>query len=117
MALNDAAGISLGKSFNSFVIEKGGHSKLSFTKQDMINAVHVQRRLILFQGDALAVEQHFIKMTEEDPNFYSAIQQDQEGKLLNVFWADARGRAMYRDFGDIGSFDTTFLCNRHNDVA
>ncbi|XP_021725297.1 protein FAR1-RELATED SEQUENCE 5-like [Chenopodium quinoa] len=113
MALNDAAGISLGKSFNSFVIEKGGHSKLSFTKQDMINAVHVQRRLILFQGDAHAVEQRFTKMTEEDPNFYSAIQQDKEGKLLNVFWADARGRAMYRDFGDIVSFDTTFLCNRY----
>ncbi|XP_021762941.1 protein FAR1-RELATED SEQUENCE 5-like [Chenopodium quinoa] len=110
MALNDAAGISLGKSYNSFVIEKGGPSKLSFTKQDMINVVHVQRRLILFQGDALAVEQHFTKMTEEDPNFYSDIQQDQEGKLLNGFWYDARGRAMYRDFGDIVSFDTTFLC-------
>ncbi|XP_021737710.1 protein FAR1-RELATED SEQUENCE 5-like [Chenopodium quinoa] len=113
MALNDANGISLGKSFNSFVIEKGGHSKLLFTKQDMMNAVHVQRRLILFQGDALAVEQHFTKMTEEDPNFYSAIQQDKEGKILNVFWADARGRAMYRDFGDIVLFDTTFLCNRY----
>ncbi|XP_021753775.1 protein FAR1-RELATED SEQUENCE 8-like [Chenopodium quinoa] len=40
--------------------------------------------------------------------------KDQEGKLLNVFWADARCHAMYRHFGDVVSFDTTFLCCNHH---
>ncbi|KAL2893104.1 Protein FAR1-RELATED SEQUENCE 8 [Bienertia sinuspersici] len=32
---------------------------------------------------------------------------------MNVFWSDARCRAMWEDFGDIITFDTTFQTNRY----
>ncbi|XP_056691960.1 protein FAR1-RELATED SEQUENCE 6-like [Spinacia oleracea] len=113
MVLNDATGISLNKSFNSLVIGSGRHANVSYNHRDLRNAVNLERRRTIFGGDAAAVEAHFKKMHEFNKDFYSAIQTDQEGKLLNVCWADARCMAQYKDFGDIITFDTTFLCNRY----
>ncbi|WOK91568.1 protein FAR1-RELATED SEQUENCE 6-like [Canna indica] len=39
---------------------------------------------------------------------------DGEGHLRNVFWADARSRAAYESFGDVVSFDSTYLTNMYN---
>ncbi|XP_018821417.2 protein FAR1-RELATED SEQUENCE 5-like [Juglans regia] len=38
---------------------------------------------------------------------------DDEGRLKNVFWADPHSRATYQDFGDVVTFDTTYLTNRY----
>ncbi|XP_042942622.1 protein FAR1-RELATED SEQUENCE 5-like [Carya illinoinensis] len=38
---------------------------------------------------------------------------DDEGRLRNVFWADPRSRAAYKYFGDVVTFDTTYLTNRY----
>lgn len=112
MVLNDSAEISMTKSYNSIVIARGGQENLSFNKSDLRNAVNIVRRRVIFGGDADAVQEYFEKMSDANSNFYSAIQTDEEGKLVNVFWADARARAQYKDFGDIVTFDTTFLCNK-----
>ncbi|KAL2904117.1 Protein FAR1-RELATED SEQUENCE 8 [Bienertia sinuspersici] len=32
---------------------------------------------------------------------------------MNVLWSNARSRAIHKDFGDIITFDTTFLCNMY----
>ncbi|KAL7251552.1 hypothetical protein ACSBR1_013398 [Camellia fascicularis] len=37
-----------------------------------------------------------------------------DGRLKNVFWADARGRATYESFGDVVSFDSTYLTNKYD---
>ncbi|XP_042968141.1 protein FAR1-RELATED SEQUENCE 5-like [Carya illinoinensis] len=34
-------------------------------------------------------------------------------RLKNVFWADARSRAAYQSFGDVITFDTTYLTNAY----
>ncbi|XP_059663719.1 protein FAR1-RELATED SEQUENCE 6-like [Cornus florida] len=39
---------------------------------------------------------------------------DDEGRLRNVFWADARCRAAYESFGDVITFDSTYLTNRYD---
>ncbi|XP_039123339.1 protein FAR1-RELATED SEQUENCE 6-like [Dioscorea cayenensis subsp. rotundata] len=39
---------------------------------------------------------------------------DEEGRLRNVFWADARSRSAYEAFGDVISFDTTYLTNKYD---
>ncbi|KAI8539107.1 hypothetical protein RHMOL_Rhmol09G0155300 [Rhododendron molle] len=39
---------------------------------------------------------------------------DDEGRLRNVFCADARSRAACKEFGDVVTFDTTYLVNRHD---
>jgi hypothetical protein len=39
---------------------------------------------------------------------------DDDSRLQNVFWAHARSRAAYEFFGDIITFDTTYLTNRYD---
>ncbi|XP_048127783.1 protein FAR-RED ELONGATED HYPOCOTYL 3-like [Rhodamnia argentea] len=39
---------------------------------------------------------------------------DEEGRLRNVFWADARSRAAYESFGDVLFFDTTYLTDKYD---
>ncbi|XP_039138900.1 protein FAR1-RELATED SEQUENCE 6-like [Dioscorea cayenensis subsp. rotundata] len=39
---------------------------------------------------------------------------DEEGRLRNIFWADARSIAAYEAFGDVISFDTTYLKNKYD---
>ncbi|KAL2929411.1 Protein FAR1-RELATED SEQUENCE 3 [Bienertia sinuspersici] len=82
---NDQAGISIAKSYNSLLVE----------------------------SDAVALEKYFQQQYEYNQEFYSAIERDDDGRLMNAFWSDARSRAMHKDFGDIITFDTTFLCNRY----
>ncbi|XP_040999645.1 protein FAR1-RELATED SEQUENCE 5-like [Juglans microcarpa x Juglans regia] len=38
---------------------------------------------------------------------------DDETRLRNVFWADAYSRAAYESFGDVITFDTTYLTNAY----
>ncbi|XP_062152045.1 protein FAR1-RELATED SEQUENCE 5-like [Alnus glutinosa] len=39
---------------------------------------------------------------------------DDDCRLRNVFWADARSRAAYDYFGDVITFDTTYLTNSYD---
>jgi len=45
--------------------------------------------------------------------FYAVMDLDDESRLRNVFWADARSRASYESFGDVVTFDTTYLTNKY----
>jgi hypothetical protein len=42
------------------------------------------------------------------------MDMDDKGRLRNVFWVDARSRASYEFFGDVITFDTTYLTNRYD---
>ena len=53
-------------------------------------------------------------MRELNNTFYCEIDIDAENRIINVFWADARSRAALVDFGDVISFDTTYLTNKYN---
>jgi hypothetical protein len=52
-------------------------------------------------------------MQSINDDFYFAIDFDDDGRLKNVFWADARSRTAYEDFGDVVTFDTTYLTNKY----
>ena len=45
---------------------------------------------------------------------FFSIDLDEEDRLKNVFWADARSRAAYKYFGDVITFDTTYLTNKYD---
>jgi len=79
----------------------------------MTNVLEIERRRTRLEGDAAAVEAYFKKMKVDNDTFFSSIQRDSEGRLMNVFWADARSRAAFEDFGDVVTFDTTHLTNRY----
>nr|XP_043625847.1 protein FAR1-RELATED SEQUENCE 6-like [Erigeron canadensis] len=114
LELNDAAGIPLNKNFHSLVIEAQGYENLHFGERDCRNFIAKVRLLRLGIGDAEALRNYFVRMQRQSPIFYYVIDIDDEGRLRNVFWADARSRAAYKSFGDVVSFDSTYLTNRYN---
>ncbi|GAU23098.1 hypothetical protein TSUD_183990 [Trifolium subterraneum] len=90
--MNDDAGVTINKTFQSLVKDAGGggHENISFCERDVKNYVNKERRAI----------------GKEDV--------DNEFHVRNVFWADARSRAAYEDFGDVVTFDTTYLTNKYD---
>ncbi|XP_042974208.1 protein FAR1-RELATED SEQUENCE 6-like isoform X2 [Carya illinoinensis] len=52
-------------------------------------------------------------MRKMNDGFISVMDVDDEFRVRNVFWADARSRAAYEYFGDVITFDTTYLTNRY----
>lgn len=62
--------------------------------------------------DAQNLLNYFKKMQGENPGFYYAIQLDDENRMTNVFWADARSRTAYSHFGDSVTFDTMYRPNQ-----
>lgn len=51
-------------------------------------------------------------MQYKSDGFFSLMDLDNDSKLRNVFWADARSRAAYKHFDDVITFDTIYLTNR-----
>ncbi|XP_044946316.1 protein FAR1-RELATED SEQUENCE 4-like [Hordeum vulgare subsp. vulgare] len=114
LELNDRAGIRVNKNFNSFVVAADGHENLTFGEKTCRNFLEKTRRLKFGSGDAEAVRDYFIKMQSDNPNFFSVMDVDDESRLRNVFWDDARSRAVYESFHDVITFDTTYLVNKYD---
>ncbi|XP_040996090.1 protein FAR-RED IMPAIRED RESPONSE 1-like [Juglans microcarpa x Juglans regia] len=111
--INDMAGIRMNKSFGSLVVGPGGFENLSFLEKDCRNYIDKARHLRLGKGGAGALQEYFCRMQYKNPGFFALMDLDDEGRLRNVFWADPRSRAAYQYFGDVVTFDTTYLTNRY----
>lgn len=109
--INDKAGIGMAKSFNVLVVEAGDFEKLSFIKKDARNYIDKARHHRLGKRGADALRGYFERMQYKNDGFYSSIDLDDDGRSKNVFWADARSRTTYEYFGDVVTFDTTYLTN------
>ncbi|KQJ89286.1 hypothetical protein BRADI_4g24666v3 [Brachypodium distachyon] len=114
LELNDRAGIRVNKNFNSLVVAADGHENLTFGEKECRNYLEKTRRLKFGSGDAEAVRDYFMKMQSDNPKFFSLMDVDDESRLKNVFWADARSRAVYDSFDDVITFDTTYLVNKYD---
>ncbi|KAI4385412.1 hypothetical protein MLD38_003440 [Melastoma candidum] len=52
------------------------------------------------------------KMQAKNPGFFYAVQLDEQNRLANIFWADARSRHAYSHFGDAVILETLYrLCH------
>ncbi|KAH9777143.1 protein FAR1-RELATED SEQUENCE [Citrus sinensis] len=100
--------------FNSIVVGAGGYENVTFLEKDCRNFVDKTRRLQLEEGDAMALLKYFKKKQAEYNGFFFSIDLDKEDRLKNVFWADSRSRAAYKYFGDVITFDTTYLTNKYD---
>ncbi|XP_020080380.1 protein FAR-RED IMPAIRED RESPONSE 1-like [Ananas comosus] len=112
--LNDRTGIRLNKNFNSIAVEAGGYENLTFGENDARNYIEKVRRLRLGEGDGEAICNYFREMQERNGNFFYSIDLDDDSRLRNVFWADARSRTAYECFGDVITFDSTYLTNKYD---
>ncbi|XP_027936364.1 protein FAR-RED IMPAIRED RESPONSE 1-like [Vigna unguiculata] len=112
--LNDQAGVRINKSFRSLVCDAGGFENLQFVERDARNYIGKQRRALGKEGDGQALLNHFSAMRELNKDFFFEIDMDPDNRISNVFWADARSRAAFMEFGDVVSFDTTYLTNKYD---
>ncbi|XP_068484204.1 protein FAR1-RELATED SEQUENCE 2 isoform X2 [Phaseolus vulgaris] len=67
----------------------------------------------LDEGDVQLIIEYFISMQCENPNFFYAIDLDQDRHLRTVFWVDSKGRFDYPNFHDIVLIDTFYLKNKY----
>ncbi|XP_040994244.1 protein FAR1-RELATED SEQUENCE 5-like [Juglans microcarpa x Juglans regia] len=110
---NDQAGIRMNKSIAALVQEAGGFENLSFNEKDCRNYIDKARHLRLGKGGAGALHEYFDRMQYKNNGFFSLMDMDDDERLKNIFWADSRSRASYKYFGDVVTFDTTYLTNRY----
>ena len=95
-------------------MQVGGHENLGFFYHDYKNHVHHERKKALKKGDARVVMKYFHNMQLEDPSYFYSIQVDDDGLILNIFWADARSIVDYDHFGDVLCFDSTYRTNQYD---
>ncbi|KAF8398441.1 hypothetical protein HHK36_017368 [Tetracentron sinense] len=71
------------------------------------------RSLALEEGDAQVMLEHFMHMQEENPKFVYSVDLNEEQCLRNAFWIDAKGRNDHINFGDVVTFDTTYITYKY----
>ncbi|XP_057435267.1 protein FAR1-RELATED SEQUENCE 5-like [Lotus japonicus] len=86
----------------------------TFTNRDCWNYIRNVRRKNLDVGDAQAVFDYCKQKQVENSNFFYAIQCDEDSRMVNLFWVDARSRLSYQLFGDVITFDTTYKTNKYS---
>ena len=104
----------MNKSFRSLAYDAEGYGSLSFVEQDLRNHVKKEMHAIGKLADGKALRRFFSRMQEQESNFFYDIDFDDNFLVKNVFWADARSRATYDSFGDVVTFDTTYLTNNYD---
>ncbi|KAK9268185.1 hypothetical protein L1049_010627 [Liquidambar formosana] len=101
------------KMFVTMSRQSGGHKKVENQKGSLTNQFGNGRHLALEEGGSQVMLDHFMCMQEENPNFFYAIDLNEEQRLRNVFWVDAKGRLDYGHFGDAVFFDTMYIKNEY----
>ncbi|XP_004293778.1 PREDICTED: protein FAR-RED IMPAIRED RESPONSE 1 isoform X1 [Fragaria vesca subsp. vesca] len=93
--------------------QSGGYKKSTNPKGGGKNQSPSVHHLSLEEGDAQVMLDHFLCMQDENPNFFYAIDLNEEQRLRNVFWVDAKGRLDYEIFSDVVFLDTTYIKNEY----
>lgn len=66
------------------------------------------RHLALEEGDAQLMLNYFTHIQKENPSFFYAIDLNEDQRLRNLFWVDAKSRSDYKSFSDTVFFDTSY---------
>jgi zinc finger SWIM domain-containing protein 3 len=91
----------------------GGADKVPFSWMDCNNEIGRQRKKYLEANDTKTLMDYLKNKQIEDPSFFYAVDIDEEdGRMINFFWADGQSIMDYACFGDVVSFDTTFQTNK-----
>ncbi|VFQ68279.1 unnamed protein product [Cuscuta campestris] len=72
------------------------------------NCYNHMKDKILDIDDAQGVLEYCTHQSKLDPGFFYRVQIDDESKMSNFFWVDARSRMAYKVFGDAIVFETIY---------
>uniref|UniRef100_A0A2N9EMN5 Protein FAR1-RELATED SEQUENCE n=1 Tax=Fagus sylvatica TaxID=28930 RepID=A0A2N9EMN5_FAGSY len=121
LLINDNAGVRINSNIKASIVEAGGYDveaggyeNVTYNQRDVRNFLEKERRLKCKEGDGQALHDYFVRMQAKNSNFYHALDLDDELRVRNVFWVDARSRAAYESFNDVITFDTTYLTNKYD---
>ncbi|KAM7527857.1 hypothetical protein LguiB_031267 [Lonicera macranthoides] len=89
--------------------KSGGDRNVDFLKSDLNYQCGKGRYLALEEGDAQLMLEYFMHIQKENPYFFYAIDLNEEQRLRNLFWVDAKSRKDYISFRDVISFDTSYI--------
>ncbi|CAL5384969.1 unnamed protein product [Camellia sinensis] len=115
LEVNDQAGIGVSSDFHSLVDEVEGYEQLTFDERDCDDYIERAKRLRrLGVGGANLIQDYFLRMKKQNSNFFYVMNFGDDGYIRNFIWADARSRVTYEAFGDVVTFDTTYLTNKYD---
>ncbi|KAK4268082.1 hypothetical protein QN277_024786 [Acacia crassicarpa] len=80
-------------------------SDVAFQKKGLHLALDVE--------DAHLMIEYFVSMQSDNPNFFYAIDLDDNKCLRNVFWVDSKGRLDYQNFSDVVFIDIFYLQKKY----
>ncbi|RYR52718.1 hypothetical protein Ahy_A06g027606 isoform C [Arachis hypogaea] len=106
---NKEARIRPSKTYQSFVAAASKHRELSFIEKDVRNYITSEVRNVSEQDDANEFRKYLLRMKEKNQNFFFELNLEGDHSIKHAFWVDARSRATCEYFGDVVSFDITYM--------
>ncbi|KAG2666810.1 hypothetical protein I3760_15G082400 [Carya illinoinensis] len=110
LTLNES-GVPTRKIMSVLSKESGGDFNVGCIGKDVENFLGNKRRKLFEEGDAQRLYAYFLDRQCKEPGFVYSMQVDENGCMGSCFWANARSRAAYQYFGDVVTFDATYLTN------
>lgn len=95
----DNSGIAPKEALEFFSKQAGGRENLGFIPEDYRNYLRSKRTRNMKKADTGGVLEYLQQMQLKDPNFFYAIQMDENDLITNIFWADANMMVDYDYFG------------------
>ncbi|KAK9284152.1 hypothetical protein L1049_023320 [Liquidambar formosana] len=89
--------------------QSGGFQNVGFLRNDINYQFDKGQHLALDEGDAQFMLEYFKHIQKENPKFFYAIDLNEEQRLRNLLWVDAKSRNDYVSFSDVVSFDTSYI--------
>lgn len=89
--------------------QSGGIQNVGSLRDVALHQFDKGRHLSLDEGDAQFILEYFKHVKKENPNFFYAIDLNEEQCLRNLFWVDAKSRVDYNSFSDVVSFDSCYI--------
>ncbi|KAK1369541.1 hypothetical protein POM88_035633 [Heracleum sosnowskyi] len=113
-----AGNVNIGpqRSFSMMKELYGSYENVGATATDFKNYYRDVKARIGKKDADLIIQKFKIKQELSKNSFYFEYNQDKDGHLTGLFWADAIGRRNYSVFGDALAFDATFRTNRYSMV-
>ncbi|RYR04897.1 hypothetical protein Ahy_B06g084707 [Arachis hypogaea] len=88
--VNDEAGIRPNKTFLALANEVGGPSNLGFSEKDVRNYISSRLRSTSVNADVKEMLNYFMQMKELNPNYFYAVNINEDNKFTSAVWVDAR---------------------------
>ncbi|XP_020244856.1 protein FAR1-RELATED SEQUENCE 5-like [Asparagus officinalis] len=89
----------------------GGFQNVNFLPIDYKVSIQAKRMKDMHPGDAEAVLKYMQSMQLNNKSFFYAVQVDEDDKMTNIFWADAKSMKDFGYFGDVVCLDGTYKVN------